>query len=110
MDGARREKSVKHIIVSKIIKVCWADVVPEHSVKHIDLVQKKELFAYGGLADNAAGIRSSSALRNACVSWAVEFGGARRAEPEEGPQGPDAADNRLLGVGRAPPCLGTKYL
>jgi len=64
----------------------------------------------GGLSYNAAGIRSSSALRNACVSWAVEFGGARRAEPEEGPQGPDAADNRLLGVGRAPPCLGTKYL
>ena len=48
-----------------------------------------------------AGIRSSSALRNACVSWAAEFGGARRAEPEEGPQGPDAADTRLLDDGRS---------
>ncbi len=51
-----------------------ADVVPERPVKQIDLGQKKELFAYGGLADNAVGIRSSNALRNARVSWAVEFG------------------------------------
>ena len=32
-----------------------------------------------------AGIRSSSALRNACVSWAVEFGEAR-GRPNGRPQ------------------------
>ena len=53
----------------------------------------------GGLSPNVADTRSSSALRNACVSWAVEFGGARRAEPEEGPQGADAAPNHLLSDG-----------
>jgi len=38
---------------------------------------KYEIPVAAGLSPNAVGIRSSSALRNACVSWAVEFGGTR---------------------------------
>ena len=47
---------------------------PSSAVKHIDLVQKKELFAYGGLADNAARSRSSSDPKTLAFSRAVEFG------------------------------------
>ena len=52
-----------------------------------------------GLSPNAVGIRSSSGPKTLAFSRTVEFGGARRAEIEEGPQGPDAADIRLLSDG-----------
>ncbi len=57
------------------------------------------------LSHNAVGIRSSSVLRNACVSWALEFGedGTPQggpAESEEPPRGGgDVAGMRLLADG-----------
>jgi len=74
MAGARPGGSVLKNKTDRFNNGYWRTSFLERSVKHIDLGQKKELFAYGGLADNAAGSRSSSALRNARVSWAVEFG------------------------------------
>ena len=52
------------------------------------------------MADNAgAWAKLGCPEKRLRFSRAAEFGRARRAEPEEGPQGPDAADNHLLGVG-----------
>ena len=69
MDGERRAgENVEYISLDKLIKDWRANSAePELAVKHIDLVQKKEFFAYGGLAHNAAGSRSSSGPENACV-------------------------------------------
>ena len=51
------------------------------------------------ISHNARALAKFGRPKNACVSWAAEFGEARRAEPEEPPKWGDAADTRLLAVG-----------
>jgi len=63
-----------------------------HSNNGLLVSQRYDLVV--GIWINARGYPKFERPKNACVSWAVEFGGAQRAEPEEGPQGPDAADIR----------------